>query len=96
MAVPARARPAESGAATATAGAGCGAATAGLDTTGAGGTATGRAGGLEAAVGAATIEDVVAAGTGAFGALSLISSSRVRRQSETPEIETAAQEVERQ
>jgi hypothetical protein len=42
------------------------------------------------------MEDVVAAGTGAFGARSLKSSSRARRQSATPEIETEAQEIERQ
>jgi hypothetical protein len=46
-------------------------------------------------VGAATIGDVVAAGTGARATL-LLASSRVRRQSETPDIETEAQEAERQ
>ena len=42
------------------------------------------------------MEDVVAAGTGVLGARSPKSSSRVRRQSATPEIETEAQEIERQ
>ena len=41
------------------------------------------------------MDDVVAAGTGACAALSL-ASSRVRRQFETPDIETEAQEAERQ